>query len=232
MIMEQHRILVVDDEPIIRATVADSLSADGFAVDIAADGAEAIRRFRETAPDLVLLDVMLPGISGVEVCRVIRSESSVPIILLTARDSEADKVLGLEVGADDYVTKPFSMRELSARVRSNLRRMNKKTSGDLQIVRVGRVDVDLAGHRLLRDGRVLPVKPRAFLLLAFLLQHRGQVFSREHLLQRVWGTDFPGETRTVDVHVHALRELIEERPAEPEILQTVRGTGYVLRSET
>lgn len=230
--MEQRRVLVVDDEPIIRSTVAESLSSDGFKVEVAADGTEALKRFRENVPDLVLLDIMLPGISGVELCRVIRSESAVPIILLTARDSEADKVLGLEVGADDYVTKPFSMRELTARVRSQLRRLNPQRTEKPTIVHVGRVDVDLAGHRLLRDGKVLQVKPRAFLLLAFLLQNRGQVFTREQLLERVWGTDFPGETRTVDVHVHALREAIESVPAEPRLLQTVRGTGYVLRNDS
>jgi DNA-binding response OmpR family regulator len=229
--MKTRTILVVDDEPTIRTTVAEALTADGYHVVSAATGAEALTTFRAELPDLVLLDVMLPGISGIEICRVIRAESSVPIILLTARDAEADKVLGLEVGADDYVTKPFSLRELSARVRAALRRGESTGSAPGKLVRIGDVQVDLSGHRILRGDEVLPVKPRAFLLLAFFIENPGRVFTREQLLERVWGTDFPGETRTVDVHVHALREAIERDPADPKILQTVRGTGYVLRAE-
>jgi DNA-binding response OmpR family regulator len=229
--MKTRTILVVDDEPTIRTTVAEALTADGYHVVSAATGAEALTTFRAELPDLVLLDVMLPGISGIEICRVIRAESSVPIILLTARDAEADKVLGLEVGADDYVTKPFSLRELSARVRAALRRGESTGSAPGKLVRIGDVQVDLSGHRILRGDEVLPVKPRAFLLLAFFIENPGRVFTREQLLERVWGTDFPGETRTVDVHVHALREAIEQDPADPKILQTVRGTGYVLRAE-
>lgn len=229
--MKTRTILVVDDEPTIRTTVAEALTADGYHVVSAATGAEALTTFRAELPDLVLLDVMLPGISGIEICRVIRAESAVPIILLTARDAEADKVLGLEVGADDYVTKPFSLRELSARVRAALRRGESTGSAPGKLVRIGDVQVDLSGHRVLRGDEVLPVKPRAFLLLAFFIENPGRVFTREQLLERVWGTDFPGETRTVDVHVHALREAIEQDPADPKILQTVRGTGYVLRAE-
>jgi DNA-binding response OmpR family regulator len=229
--MKTRTILVVDDEPTIRTTVAEALTADGYHVVSAATGAEALTTFRAELPDLVLLDVMLPGISGIEICRVIRAESAVPIILLTARDAEADKVLGLEVGADDYVTKPFSLRELSARVRAALRRGESTGSAPGKLVRIGDVQVDLSGHRILRGDEVLPVKPRAFLLLAFFIENPGRVFTREQLLERVWGTDFPGETRTVDVHVHALREAIEQDPADPKILQTVRGTGYVLRAE-
>jgi len=229
--MKTRTILVVDDEPTIRTTVAEALTADGYHVVSAATGAEALTTFRAELPDLVLLDVMLPGISGIEICRVIRAESAVPIILLTARDAEADKVLGLEVGADDYVTKPFSLRELSARVRAALRRGESTGSAPGKLVRIGDVQVDLSGHRILRGDEVLPVKPRAFLLLAFFIENPGRVFTREQLLERVWGTDFPGETRTVDVHVHALRDAIERDPADPKILQTVRGTGYVLRAE-
>jgi DNA-binding response OmpR family regulator len=223
-------ILVVDDEQTLRETVAYQLQQEGYRVVTAADGGQAIERFRAEQPDLVLLDLMLPELSGMEVCRIIRGESDVPIVMLTAKDSEIDKVVGLEVGADDYVTKPFSLRELLARLRAHLRRREAaRTADQLQPIDLGRVQVDLAGHRLLRDGRQLPLKPKAFELLTFLLRHPGQVFTREQLLSQVWGYDYAGETRTVDVHVHWLRQQIEEVPKEPELLQTVRGVGYVLR---
>ena len=197
----------------------------------AADGREALTVFRAERPDLVLLDLMLPELSGVEVCRIIRSESSVPIVMLTAKDSELDKVVGLELGADDYVTKPFSLRELSARIRALFRRSEQAVAVDAPpaAVDLGRVQVDLAGRRLLRDGEPLPLKPKAFELLAFLLRHPGQVFTRDQLLERVWGYDYAGETRTVDVHVHWLRSQVEEDPAAPKFIHTVRGVGYVFR---
>jgi DNA-binding response OmpR family regulator len=229
-------VLLVDDEPLIRETVAEALEADGLRVITAADGREALLRFRADPPDLVLLDLMLPQLSGMEVCRILRRESAVPIIMLTARDSEVDKVVGLELGADDYVTKPFSLRELQARVRAQLRRLDAATPTAQTAapvrpadVRLGSVVVDLAGHRLLREGHALPVKPKAFELLAYLLRHAGQVISRDQLLEHVWGYDYAGETRTVDVHVHWLRSVIEDDPATPRFLQTVRGVGYVLR---
>jgi len=232
--VDARTVLLVDDEPIIRETVAEALEEDGLRVVTASDGREALTRVRGEPPDLVLLDLMLPGLSGMEVCRILRRESSVPIIMLTARDSELDKVLGLELGADDYVTKPFSLRELQARVRAQLRRRSVPdvtgTAGQRPAdVRLGAVTVDLAGHRLLRDGHAMPVKPKAFELLAFLLRHPGQVFTRDQLLERVWGYDYPGETRTVDVHVHWLRGRVEPDPSRPRFLQTVRGVGYVLR---
>ncbi|HEX7222750.1 MAG TPA: response regulator transcription factor [Candidatus Limnocylindrales bacterium] len=224
-------ILVVDDEPTLRETLVDALETDGFRVVSAADGREALTVFRAERPDLVLLDLMLPELSGVEVCRIIRSESSVPIVMLTAKDSELDKVVGLELGADDYVTKPFSLRELSARIRALFRRSEQAVAVDAPpaAVDLGRVQVDLAGHRLLRDGDPLPLKPKAFELLAFLLRHPGQVFTRDQLLERVWGYDYAGETRTVDVHVHWLRSQVEEDPAAPKFIHTVRGVGYVFR---
>ena len=224
-------ILVVDDEPTLRETLVDALETDGFRVVSAADGREALTVFRAERPDLVLLDMMLPELSGVEVCRIIRSESSVPIVMLTAKDSELDKVVGLELGADDYVTKPFSLRELSARIRALFRRSEQAVAVDAPpaAVDLGRVQVDLAGHRLLRDGDPLPLKPKAFELLAFLLRHPGQVFTRDQLLERVWGYDYAGETRTVDVHVHWLRSQVEEDPAAPKFIHTVRGVGYVFR---
>jgi DNA-binding response OmpR family regulator len=224
-------ILVVDDEPTLRETLAEALDADGFTVVTAADGREALVKFREVRPDLLVLDLMLPELSGIEVCRIIRAESGVPILMLTAREAEIDKVVGLELGADDYVTKPFSLRELLARIRALLRRAERQaTDGDgPAAVTLGDLTIDLAGHRILRDGEPVPVKPKVFELLAFLLRHPGQVFSREQLLEQVWGYDYAGETRTVDVHVHWLRAAVEPDPASPSYLHTVRGVGYVLR---
>jgi DNA-binding response OmpR family regulator len=220
-------ILVVEDEDTLRETLVYQLEQDGYRVVAAADGGAALTQFRATKPDLVLLDLMLPELSGMEVARILRRESNVPILMLTARGSEIDKVVGLEVGADDYVTKPFSLRELQARIRGLLRRSEPpQVSGN---VRLGRVVVDLAGHRLLRDGEVRPMKPKAFDLLSFLLRHPGQVFSREQLLADVWGYDYAGETRTVDVHVHWLRSEVEPDPKRPKVIETVRGVGYVLR---
>ena len=226
-------ILVVEDEDTLRDELAYQLEQEGYNVVRAADGGEALDRFRRDKPDLILLDLMLPVMSGVEVTRVVRKESDVPILILTARDSEVDKVVGLELGADDYVTKPFSLRELQARIRGLLRRVERPSlpigGEEADQMRVGRATIDLAGHRLLRDGKVRPIKPKAFDLLAFLLRHQGQVFSREQLLADVWGYDYAGETRTVDVHVHWLRAEVEQDPQNPKLLETVRGVGYVLR---
>jgi DNA-binding response OmpR family regulator len=223
-------ILVVEDETTLRETLAEALEAEGYRVVGAADGREAVERFRAERPDLVLLDLMLPELSGVEVTRIIRAESGVPIVMLTAKDAEVDKVVGLELGADDYVTKPFSLRELSARIRALFRRSETRAAEPPPThIDLGRVQLDLAGHRLLRDGVELPLKPKAFDLLAFLVRHPGQVFTRDQLLEHVWGYDYAGETRTVDVHVHWLRSRIEEDAANPQLLHTVRGVGYVLR---
>jgi DNA-binding response OmpR family regulator len=224
-------ILVVEDETTLRETLADALDAEGFRVVQAGDGRDALARFRADRPDLVLLDLMLPELSGVEVCRIIRAESSVPIVMLTAKDSELDKVVGLELGADDYVTKPFSLRELSARIRALFRRSEQGVAVEAPpaVVDLDKVQVDLAGHRLLRDGAALPIKPKAFELLAFLIRHPGQVFTRDQLLERVWGYDYAGETRTVDVHVHWLRSQVEDDPGSPRFIHTVRGVGYVFR---
>jgi DNA-binding response OmpR family regulator len=225
-------ILVVEDETTLRETLADALEVEGFRVIAAADGREALSRFRADKPDLVLLDLMLPELSGIEVCRIIRAESGVPIVMLTAKDSELDKVVGLELGADDYVTKPFSLRELSARIRALFRRSEQVAAPAAAlppVVDLGRVQVDLAGHRLLRDGEALAIKPKAFELLAFLLRHPGQAFTRDQLLEHVWGYDYAGETRTVDVHVHWLRSTLEDDAAAPRFIHTVRGVGYVFR---
>jgi DNA-binding response OmpR family regulator len=224
-------ILVVEDETTLRETLADALEAEGFSVIQAADGRDALTRFRADRPDLILLDLMLPELSGIEVCRIIRAESSVPIVMLTAKDSELDKVVGLELGADDYLTKPFSLRELSARIRALFRRSAQAAAPGAgpSMVDLGRVQVDLAGHRLLRDGKALPIKPKAFELLAFLLRNPGQAFTRDQLLEHVWGYDYAGETRTVDVHVHWLRSTLEDDTSAPKFIHTVRGVGYVFR---
>ncbi len=224
-------ILVVDDEKTLRETLVEALELEGYRAIPAANGREALIRFRADQPDLVLLDLMLPELSGVEVCRILRAESQVPIIMLTARDGEVDKVVGLELGADDYVTKPFSLRELTARIRAIFRRAEQlaATQAPPPFVDLGQVQVDLAGHRVLRDGQAVPIKPKAFELLAFLVRNPGQVFTRDQLLEKVWGYDYAGESRTVDVHVHWLRAELEQDPAAPELLQTVRGVGYVFR---
>ena len=223
-------ILVVDDERTLRETLAEGLEEEGYAVFQAADGREAVDAFRKHHPDLILLDLMLPELSGTEVCRIIRAESGVPILMLTAKSAEIDKVVGLELGADDYVTKPFSFRELLARVRALLRRAEAQAQAtEPETIDLGAVKVDLAGRRLLRNGEALPVKPKAFDLLVFLLKKAGHVFTRDQLLEHVWGYDYAGETRTVDVHVHWLRAQIEADPADPAYLETVRGVGYVLR---
>ena len=223
-------ILVVDDELTLRETMAEGLEEEGFVVFQAADGREAVEAFRRHHPDLILLDLMLPELSGTEVCRIIRAESGVPILMLTAKSAEIDKVVGLELGADDYVTKPFSFRELLARVRALLRRSEAQAqAAEPETIELGAVKIDLAGRRLLRDGETLPVKPKAFDLLVFLVRNAGHVFTRDQLLEHVWGYDYAGETRTVDVHVHWLRAQIESDPADPVYLETVRGVGYVLR---
>jgi DNA-binding response OmpR family regulator len=228
-------ILVVEDEDTLRETLAYQLEQDGYRVATAADGGAALTAFRSEKPDLVLLDLMLPELSGMEVARILRRESDVPILMLTARGSEIDKVVGLEVGADDYVTKPFSLRELQARIRALMRRRESgagpAATETTDMVSIGDVQVDLAGHRLLRDGEPRPMKPKAFELLSFLLKHPGQVFTREQLLADVWGYDYAGETRTVDVHVHWLRAEIEADPRHPRVIETVRGAGYVLRRQ-
>jgi two-component system response regulator MtrA len=198
---------------------------------VVGDGTRALSAVRELRPDVVLLDLMLPGMNGIDVCRAIRTESGVPIVMLTAKDSELDKVVGLELGADDYVTKPFSLRELSARIRALFRRSEQALAidGPPAVIDLGAVQADLGGHRLLRDGEVVPIKPKAFELLAFLIRHPGQVFTRDQLLEHVWGYDYGGETRTVDVHVHWLRSRIETDPGNPAFIHTVRGVGYVFR---
>jgi len=224
------KILVVDDERVLLDTLRYSLTKAGFEVRTAADGELALAAARKESPDLVLLDIMLPKMDGFEVCRALRRESSVPILMLTARDEEVDKVLGLELGADDYLTKPFSMRELVARVKAMLRRVEMGRAaaeeGAEKPLQEGDLVLDLASHQATYRGDPLHLKPKEFDLLAFLMRHRGHAFSRDQLLEQVWGYDYAGDTRTVDVHVRWLREKVEADPSRPRLIETVRGVGY------
>ena len=218
-------ILVVDDEPTLVATLKYNLEREQYKVITARDGASAIDLARAAAPDLIILDLMLPEMDGFEVCRVLRKSLSVPILMLTAKGTEVDKVVGLELGADDYVTKPFGMSELMARVRALLRRIQKPVAADETLVS-GDLRVDLARRQAFKNGQPLPLKPKEFDLLGFFLKHMGRVFSRHQLLSQIWGYDFAGDSRTVDVHVRWLRLKVEEDPADPRRLVTVRGAGY------
>lgn len=223
-------ILIVEDEEHLRATLAYNLRKAGYDVHFAASGPEGIDRFQITHPDLVLLDIMLPGCDGFEVCRRIRQTSSVPILMLTARTDEVDAVVGLELGADDYIAKPFRMRELLARVAAALRRplMGSGSAILAQPPPLSCGDILLAPgtYTACRGDRVLTLKPRAFALLHFLMQHPGQVFRREQLLQQLWGDPFIGDVRTVDVHIRWIREQIEDDPSQPQRLRTIRNVGY------
>jgi DNA-binding response OmpR family regulator len=226
---------VVDDEPTLVETLAYNFKREGYEVITATTGLEALEKARQGQPDLVVLDVMLPGIDGFEVCRRLRQETTAPILMLTAKDEEIDKVLGLELGADDYLTKPFSLRELLARVRAALRRVEMLSGSqggpaqagmNNQTLTSGDLVVDLNRHEIRRNDVALVLKPKEYDLLAFLVQHRGQALTREALLERVWGYDYPGDTRTVDVHVRWLREKIEDDPSNPHRLLTLRNVGY------
>jgi DNA-binding response OmpR family regulator len=220
------RILVVDDEPTLVATLKYNLEREKYQVITATDGPAALEAARGARPDLILLDIMLPGLDGIEVCRILRKEMNVPIIMLTARGAEVDKVVGLEIGADDYVTKPFGTRELLARVRAHLRRAETPASSLDGSVSVGEIRIDVARHQAFKGDTPLDMKPREFELLTFFLRNRGRAFTREQLLNQIWGYDFVGDTRTVDVHVRWLRKKIEDDPGSPRRLITVRGTGY------
>jgi DNA-binding response OmpR family regulator len=229
------QILVVEDEESLLQTLRYNLARAGHDVRLSTNGAQALEMIRGNPPELVVLDLMLPGLDGLELCRAVRADSlnpavaHVPILMLTARDEEIDKVVGLEVGADDYLTKPFSMHELLARVKAQLRRAEMGTAvRDISLrIRSGDLDVDVAAHRVSRDGDVLQLKRREFDLLVYLMRHAGQLQTRETLLRNVWGYEYVGDTRTVDVHVRWLRGKIEVDPGAPRRIQTVRGIGYV-----
>ena len=227
------KILVVDDEKPISDIVKFNLNKEGYDVVTAFDGQEALDKVEEEKPDLILLDLMLPKIDGLEVARQVRAKYTIPIIMVTAKDSELDKVVGLELGADDYVTKPFSNRELVARVKANLRRQDQLQKVDENTnknIKVGSLVINPNAYTVTRDGVSLDLTHREFELLLYLAKHAGQVMTREHLLQTVWGYDYFGDVRTVDVTVRRLREKIEEVPSTPQILVTRRGVGYYLHN--
>lgn len=223
------RILVVEDEETLAEAISFLLSKEGFEVEIAEDGPAAVAAFEKSGADLILLDLMLPGLSGTEVCRQIRAKSSVPIIMLTAKDSEIDKVVGLEIGADDYVTKPYSSRELIARIRAVLRRGEPgDTSAVEGVLSVGPIRLDSDRHVISVNGEQVALPLKEFELLEFLMRNSGRVLTRMQLIDRVWGSDYVGDTKTLDVHIKRLRAKIEKDPANPEMIQTVRGMGYKL----
>ena len=229
--MATYKIVVVEDDANLLATLKYNLEKDGYDVVTAIDGAEAVEKALKEKPDLVVLDIMLPKMNGFEVCRVLRKEMTVPILMLTAKAEEMDKVIGLEIGADDYMTKPFSMRELLARIRAMLRRTQMAVSGSTgkeTVIRIRDLEIDHARHKAFLGRKKLELTPKEFDLLAFLARNRGFVFNREQLLEKVWGYDYAGDTRTVDVHIRWLRQKIEPNPKKPEYFVTVRGTGYKL----
>jgi DNA-binding response OmpR family regulator len=220
-------ILLVDDEPLITDSLSYSLRREGFEVKAVTDGSSAIKAIEEDQPDLIVLDLMLPDISGLEVCRRLRTSSTTPVIMLTARGEEIDRVLGLEVGADDYLAKPFSFRELLARIRSTLRRVElDRQSSQMQPVVLRELSLDPTSRRVFKDDQELQLSAREFDLLSILMKNAGRALSREELLTQVWGEEWIGDPRTLDVHVRWLRLKVEEDPASPEYIQTVRGYGY------
>ena len=217
-------VLVVDDEPTLVATLRYNLEREGYKVVTAGDGDKAIELARLEQPDLMILDLMLPALDGLEVCRILRREMSLPILMLTARTGEVDKVVGLEIGADDYVTKPFSTRELLARVRALLRRASN--DGGEEVITSGNLRVDLKRREVSLNDEPLELKPKEMELLTYFMRNKGRAFTREQLLREVWGYDFYGDSRTVDVHVSWLRQKIEDRASKPVRILTVRGVGY------
>lgn len=222
------RVLIVEDEESLADPLAFLLRKEGFETTVAVDGPAALAEFDRTGADIVLLDLMLPGMSGTEVCKQLRARSAVPVIMVTARDSEIDKVLGLELGADDYVTKPYSARELIARIRAVLRRGTEADEISDAILEAGPVRMDIERHIVSVDGTQIPMPLKEFDLLEYLMRNKGRVLTRGQLIDRVWGSDYVGDTKTLDVHVKRLRSKIETDPANPALLVTVRGLGYKL----
>lgn len=231
MTIAETSILIVDDEPALREALTYSLSREGYAVSSAATSAEALARMDRQMPNFIVLDLGLPDADGLELCRRVRSRSSVPILMLTARQSEVDKIVGLEMGGDDYMTKPFSMRELLARIKAILRRSSQETNArQMDTIEFGETVIDRLAHRVTHNGEEITLTPLEFEMLSFLAENRGIVFSRETLLDRVWKYSYPEGSRTVDVHMRWLRQKIEDDPARPKILLTVRGVGYKLEA--
>ena len=228
-------ILVVEDEPALQDTLSYTLKKEGFAVETVGDGRSALESARKLKPDLIILDIMLPELDGFEVARILRREMTTPILMLTARDDEIDRVVGLEMGADDYLTKPFSMRELVARVKAQLRRTRLlmeelgqagRDQNQQKSLTFGDMIINLTRREVIRQGNPIQLKPQEYELLVFFAEHKGQMLSREFILERVWGWDFIGDSRTVDVHVRWLRQKIEDDPGRPVRIITVRGGGY------
>jgi len=231
--MASSRIMIVEDDQTLLGVLKYNLAKDGYGVVTAIDGAQALEVARSEKPELIVLDIMLPKLDGFEVCRILRREMTVPILMLTAKTEEIDKVVGLELGADDYMTKPFSMREFLARIRAMLRRvemMKQEIASSKEVkpsvVKVGSLEIDPVRHQVSLSGSLLDLSPKEFDLLAFLASNQARVFSRDYLLEKVWGYDYAGDTRTVDVHIRWLRQKIEVDPAHPRHLLTVRGVGY------
>ena len=228
-----EKILIVDDEKPIVDSIKYTLYKEGYDVVVSYDGEDALEKIRKENPDLIILDIMLPKLSGLEVCRIIRRTSNVPIIMLTARGEDMDRVVGLELGADDYVSKPFSMRELVARIKAVLRRAKMSVSTEAKTKEKLEFDdvlIDVKGRIVLKRGIPVDLSPKEFDLLVTLAENEGRVMSREYLLNHIWGDDFYGDDRTVDVHIRWLREKLEDDPSNPEHIQTVRGIGYILRT--
>ena len=224
-----ERILLVEDEKTLAKALKFSLEKEGFTVDVAYDGEEALLAATLEKPNLIILDLMIPKVDGFEVCRTVRRESEIPIIILTARGDDIDKILGLELGADDYMTKPFNTRELLSRIRAILRRTTQYTFTGNKVVRAGDIEIDLIKHRVSVREREVSLTSKEYALLSFLASNPGRVFSRDLLLEEIWGYEYCGDARTVDVHIRHLREKIEEYPAEPHFILTVWGTGYKFR---
>ncbi|MEZ4665810.1 MAG: response regulator transcription factor [Thermomicrobiales bacterium] len=236
-------VLVVDDEPALRDAIAYSLKREGWGVALATDGPEALQLNGQLRPDVIVLDVMLPGLDGIQVCRIIREKSDVPVLFLSAKGEDVDRILGLEIGGDDYLTKPFVMRELVARVRANLRRSQRGSvprveepaapapAQSSEIRRVGRLEIDPAAHTVRVDGRLVTLKPKEFDLLLYFMERPNLTITRDALLRHVWKYEHSVDTRTVDVHIRGLRQKIEADPSNPQLIETVRGYGYRLVDE-
>ena len=226
------KILIVEDEASFSEALEFLLGKEGFEVAVAEDGQHAVDKFAKEGADLILLDLMIPVISGIEVCRIIRTTSQVPIIMLTAKDAEIDKVVGLELGADDYVTKPYSSRELIARIKAVLRRgtVDESIDGDTGVHIVAGIKLDIGKHQVTINGEIVSLPLKEFELLEFLMRNAGRVLTRSQLIDRVWGGDYYGDTKTLDVHIKRLRAKIELDPANPVLIQTIRGLGYKLEN--
>jgi two-component system OmpR family response regulator len=231
--MPQNNILVVEDDKTLLDVLRYNLVKEGYKVATASDGLQGVETARNIKPDFIIMDIMLPKMSGFEVCRILRKEMSTPILMLTARDDEIDKIVGLDLGADDYITKPFKMRELLARIRAIIRRVTpvEQPQDNVEsLLKIGDIEIDISRHKVTFKGSEINLTLKEFDLLAFLTKNKGIVFNREQLLEKVWGYDYPGDTRTVDVHIQWLRTKIEDNPREPKRLVTVRGVGYKLEA--